>query len=48
MRRQIGVNMADQFLLMRYVGCVTEVAMFAESGSSQTVLQNKQVIFSRP
>lgn len=37
--------MADQFLLMRYVGCATEVAMFADSGNSQAVLQNKQVIF---
>ena len=28
--------MADQFLLMRYVGCATEIAMFADSGNSQT------------
>ena len=39
-RRQIRVtDIADQFLLMLYVGCVTDVAMFVGSGNCQAVVQ---------
>jgi len=41
-RCQIRVDIADQFLLMRYVGCVTDVAMFADSSSGQAALQLKK------